>query len=516
MSILTYISGCPLLAALLLVFVPGNFRVIFRFFALLSTFISMVLAIWMFCHFQTGKDGFQFEEQIPWIDSLGISYHVGVDGINVGLILMGAIVGFAAACCSWEIQTREKEFYILLLIMTGGILGAFASLDLFFFYFLHELALVPTFIMIGVWGRGERKNYATFQITIYLSVGALIALIGLIALYVQMGAHTFDLPALIKYAQDPAHTLAVKMQNFIFPLLLFGFGILVSLWPFHSWAPLGYGSAPAPTAMLHAGVLKKFGLYGLIRIALPLMPAAAHGWMQAIAWLAIGNIIYVGFVTMRQRDLNLLIGNSSVAHMGFIFLGIASLNIIGITGAVLIMVAHGFLAALTFALSGYIYKQTGTLEISELGGLCRKLPFIGTAFLMAAMAGCGLPGFANFAGEATVFFGAWNQPSLHLITVLAVWGALVIGGVYMTRAIRNVLHGPLPEKWNKLADAAWHRKLPYALLLASLFVFGCFPKLLTDKITHDAKPIADMVSFTAPAKSSVTAVALNSPSAMSN
>jgi len=517
MSILTYISGWPLLAALLLVFVPANYRVIIRLVALIGTFISMVLAIWMFCHFQTGKEGFQFEQQIPWIDSLGISYHVGVDGINVGLILMGAIVGFAATCCSWEIQKREKEFYILLLVMTGGILGAFASLDLFFFYFLHELALVPTFIMIGVWGRGERKNYATFQITLYLSIGALIALIGLIALYVQSGANTFDLPALIKYVQTDNHPLAVKMQNFIFPLLLFGFGILVSLWPFHSWAPLGYGSAPAPTAMLHAGVLKKFGIYGLIRIALPLMPQAAQSWMMVIAWLAIGNIIYVGFVAMRQRDLNLLIGNSSVAHMGFIFLGIASLNLIGLTGAVLIMVAHGFLAALTFALSGYIYKNTGTLEMSELGGLCRRLPFIGTALLMAAMAGCGLPGFANFAGEATVFFGAWSQPSLHLVTVLAVWGALVIGGVYMTRAIRDILHGPLPQKWNQLADASnlW-RKLPYALLLASLFVFGCFPKLLTDKIAHDTKPIADLVSLAAPAKAGATAVALNSPPALSN
>ena len=290
--------------------------------------------------------------------------------------------------------------------MTGGILGAFASLDLFFFYFLHELALVPTFIMIGVWGRGEKKNYATFQITLYLSIGALIALIGLIALYLQSGANTFDIPKLIEHAK--ANPLAVNAQNFIFPLLLFGFGILVSLWPFHSWAPLGYGVAPSPTAMLHAGVLKKFGLYGLIRIALPLLPQAAQSWAHVIAWLCVGNILYVGWVAMRQKDLNLLIGNSSVAHMGFIFLGIASLNLIGVTGAVLIMIAHGFLAALTFALSGYIYQQTGTLQMSELGGLCRKLPFIGTALLMAAMAGCGLPGFANFVGEVTVFFGAWK------------------------------------------------------------------------------------------------------------
>jgi NADH-quinone oxidoreductase subunit M len=486
---LTCIFGCPLLAAFLLLFVPRNYRVIIRAVAILGTFISAALAIYMFCRFAPGAGGYQFESRIPWVESLGISYHVGVDGINVGLVLMAALVSFAAALCSWEIQTREKEFYILLLIMSGGIIGAFESLDLFFFYFLHEFALVPTFIMIGVWGRGERKNYATFQITLYLSVGALIALLGLIALYLQSGANTFDIPQLIAYAKT--NPLSAGSQNFIFPLLLFGFGILVSLWPFHSWAPLGYGSAPAPTAMIHAGVIKKFGLYGLIRIALPLMPQAAHSWMNILSWLCLGNILYIGWVAMRQRDLNLLIGHSSVAHMGFIFLGIASLNVIGVSGAVLIMVAHGFLAALTFALSGYIYQKAGTLDMKELGGLCRPLHFIGTAFVMAAMAGCGLPGFANFAGEVTVFFGAWKI--FPVVTVLAVWGGLVIGGIYMTRAIRNILHGPVPAKFSSLADASLWRKFPYALLLAALFIFGCFPRLLTSQIEPDVNKIVPLV-----------------------
>jgi len=485
-SILTYIWGIPILAALALIVVPRNYRVPIRAIAVLATLISAALAVKMFCDYGGAKAddyGYRFVQQIPWVESLGISYHVGVDGLNVGLILMGAIVAFAAALCSFEIQSREKEFYILLLVMSGGILGAFASLDLFFFYFLHELALIPTFIMIGIWGRGDKKNFATFQITLYLSVGALIALIGLIALYLQSGAGTFDIPKLIEHIK--ATPISTSAQNFIFPLLLFGFGILVSLWPFHSWAPLGYGVAPSPTAMLHAGVLKKFGLYGLIRVALPMLPDAAQHWANILAWLCVGNILYIGWVTMRQRDLNMLIGNSSVAHMGFIFLGIASLNLIGVSGAVLIMIAHGFLAALTFALSGYIYQQTGTLQMSDLGGLCRKLPFIGTALLMAAMAGCGLPGFANFVGEVTVFFGSWK--AFPTITFIALWGALVIGGVYMTRAVRNILHGPLPEKWNSLTDANLWRKLPYALLLASLFVFGCWPRLLTEKINPDAE-----------------------------
>ena len=293
--------------------------------------------------------------------------------------------------------------------MTGGILGAFASLDLFFFYFFHELALVPTFIMIGVWGRGEQKNYATFQITLYLSIGALLALVGLIALYLQVPAtRTFDIPTLTEvFRRNTRWRRARRTSSSRCCCSALAFSSRSGRFtPGRRWA-----TAPRPraTAMLHAGVLKKFGLYGLIRIALPLLPDAAQSWMQLLAWLCLGNLLYCGWVAMRQKDFNLLIGNSSVAHMGFVFLGIASLNLIGVTGAVVVMIAHGFLAALTFGLSGYLYQQTGTLEMDRAR---RPAPpscrFIGAALMMAAFAGCGLPGFANFAGEVTVFFGAWK------------------------------------------------------------------------------------------------------------
>jgi NADH-quinone oxidoreductase subunit M len=506
MSTLTYIIGWPLVAALLLCLVPRDYKFVMRLVAVVVTFIVMILAVKMFWRFDALAGGFQYEQQATWVKSLHIGYHVGVDGLNAGLILMGAVVAFAASLVSWEIREREKEFYILLLVMTGGILGAFASLDLFFFYFFHELALVPTFIMIGVWGRGENKNYATFQITLYLSLGALISLVGLIALYIRSGANTFDIVELTKHVRQ--YPLSGADQRFIFPLLLFGFGILISLWPFHTWAPLGYGSAPTPTAMLHAGVLKKFGLYGLLRIALPLMPGAVKEWAHIIAWLCLGNILYCGLVAMRQKNLNWLIGYSSVAHMGFVFLGIASFNLIGVTGAVLVMIAHGFLAALTFALSGYLEKQTGTLEIAQLGGLLRRLPFVGCVLIMAMFAGCGLPGFANFAGEVTVFFGAWKQ--FNLITGLAVWSALVIGAVYMTRAIRGVLHGPLPDKWMAVVESTWPlRKVPYLVLLTSLMVFGFFPGLLVDKIKPAVARIlpAQSVAVAKPASDPTLALA---------
>ena len=286
--------------------------------------------------------------------------------------------------------------------------------------------------------------------------------------------------------------MALASQKFIFPMLLFGFGILVSLWPFHSWAALGYGSAPSATAMLHAGVLKKFGLYGLIRVALPFMPQAAQSWMQILAWLALGNVLYVGWVAMRQRDLNRLIGNSSVAHVGFCFLGIASLNLIGVTGAVVVMVAHGLLAALTFGLSGFLAQQTGTLDMGQMGGLLRRLPFIGTALVMAMLAGCGVPGFGNFAGELLVLFGAWR--GMPWFVVIAAWGGLVVGAVYMLRAVRGILHGPLPERWAGIKDATWWRKVPFALLLAALLGLGCFPRLLTNKIKPSAAAILKLAT----------------------
>jgi NADH-quinone oxidoreductase subunit M len=512
MSILTYILLWPLAAALVLAFVPRNLRMVMRGVAIAATLISALLAVKMFLEFngaKVGLLGYRFEDEIEWVKALHIGYHVGVDGLNVGLILMAAIVAFAAVCVSSEIQDREKEFYILLLVMTGGILGAFASLDLFFFYFFHELALVPTFIMIGVWGKGERKNYATFQITLYLSIGALLALAGLIMLYLQAEAGTFDIPKIARYIGE--HPLSPSEQRFTFPLLLFGFGILVSLWPFHSWAPLGYASAPSPTAMLHAGVLKKFGLYGLIRIALPLMPEGARAWMPTLAWLCLGNLVYCGWVAMRQKDFNWVLGYSSVAHMGFVFLGIASLTTIGVTGAVLVMIAHGFLAALAFGLSGYLRQQTGTLEMSQLGGLLWRMPFIGAALVMAAFAACGLPGFANFAGEVTVFFGAWKV--FPKVTVLACWGALIIGAIYMLRAVRSMLQGPLPERWAGAADAPhiW-RKAPFIILLGCLILFGCFPGLLSGKIAPAAERVVQSLGGTKPrADGNVAAAEFKAP-----
>ena len=498
MSPLTIIMGLPLIMAVILALVPRENRSIFRLGSIVATLGSLLLAIYVFDKFDDRLEeargevtiieaapletqyGYVFIQRSNWIESLGVSFHVGVDGIGVVMVLMAALVSFAATCCAKEIQTREKEFYILLLLMTGGILGAFMSMDLFLMYFLHELALIPTFIMIGVWGRGKHKSFAAYKITIYLSIGALLTLAGLIMVYLHF--NTFSLVEILHASTLENFTIGNSLQHFIFALLLLGLGILVGLWPFHTWAPLGYGAAPTATAMMHAGVIKKFGVFMLIKFALPVLPEGAQTWLPILACLCIGNILYCGLVAMRQNDLNLLIGNSSVAHMGFVFLGIASATLIGLTGAVMVMVAHGLLAGLAFGLSGYLHHQTRTLDMDKVQGLLSSMPFWGTLMIMALMAGCGLPGFANFAGEITVFFGAWE--SYPIITGIAVWSALVIGAVYMLRTIRKLLHGIKGDNTPETEDISKWQRLPYALLTAVLLLFGFFPRLIAEKINQ--------------------------------
>ena len=489
-NILNWTILTPLAFAAGLCLVPASKSHAIRWLAILGSFVTAVLGVLAFAWFSASDTGFQFVNQVPWVAALDLSWHVGVDGISVVLILLTGIVGFAATMVSWDIQSRQKEFYVLLLIMIAGAMGMFASLDIFFIYFFHELALIPTFLMIGIWGSG-RREYAAMKMTLYLSAGAFVALIGLIALYLALpaGERTFDLLKMLDFARS--HPLAANVQHFIYPFLLFGLGTLVSLVPFHTWAPIGYGCAPTATAMLHAGVLKKFGLYALIRIALPLLPVGAYDWNGVLLVLLLGNIVYAGLVAMTQKNFNYLLGYSSVAHMGFAFLGIASFTYIGLTGAVMVMFAHGILASLAFGLSGYFYAQTGTREMPELGGLCKPLPFVGTLLVMAGFASVGLPGFANFPGEVMTLFGAWQAPawqaSIGAATVswpvpLAIWGGSVIGAVYMLRALRNVCFGPTPERWRTLADANLFARVPYLMLLGVLIWAGCYPKPLVDTI----------------------------------
>ena len=367
----------------------------------------------------------------------------------------------------------------------GG-LGAFLSVDLFYFFSFHEVALIPSFLLIGIWGQGDRTG-AAWRMTIYLMLGSLLLLLGLLGLVFAVPeiSRTLDWRVLTETLR--AQPLGVKHQTILAALLLVGFGTLVSLVPFHSWAPGGYASAPAPAAMLHAGVLKKFGLYGLLRLALTMTPL---GWKE-ISWVVglmlAGNILYLGLASLAQRDFRWLLGFSSAMHMGTLFLGLIGGTVLGLGGALVLMVGHGLSAALGFAVAGEIGHRTGTTWMQDLGGLAKKAPKLWFYLMIAGMASIGLPGMANFAGEIMIFFGAWSS---HPILVgIAAWG-VVLSSVAMLRAIRSISSGPVSVAMTtqQTSDLQGTREVwPFAFLTVLLFAVGFIPNL----ILGPARPILE-------------------------
>src|SRR6266699_4259065 len=474
---------CPIVAAIVIMAgAPA------RKTALVASVLTLAITLLLLASFQGPQGDFQHLTSFSLSPEWHLSFTTGLDGLSMVMVLLAAIVTMAAVWFTGEIDRHENAFYACLLLISGGAIGAFASIDLFFFYAFHELALIPTFLLIGIWGSGNRSA-AAWKITIYLAIGSFILLIGLILLYqsVPVQSRSFDIRAL--KAAAALSQISAEAQRHIYLLLLIGFGILVSLFPFHTWAPEAYASAPAPAAMLHAGVLKKFGLYGLLRLAIPLLPEGAHHWANLLVVLLLGNIIYVGLVTIAQKRLDWMLGYSSVMHMGYIFLGVASATILSTTGAVVLIFAHGLSIALLFGLAGELRKQTGTLVFDELGGLGKVIPFASLAFGFGVFAAIGLPGLANFAGEIMIFFGAfkngWEMDRFHIFqiaTVLALWG-VVISTVYMLRAYRKTFMGALSDRWKEIVDLRFSLRLPIVVLIGALLCFGFFPQSLVQTVT---------------------------------
>ncbi len=477
---LLFIVLAPIVAAALILFgAPA------RTTALWTSALTLIATLLLFSSFGAAR-GFQFVSSFSINEASGLRFSLGLDGLSMIMLLLTAIVTFCAIWFAGEITRQQNAFYACLLLIAGGAFGAFASIDLFFFYAFHELALIPTFLLIGIWGSGNRQA-AAWKITIYLALGSFILLLGLILLYrsIPEASRSFDFRVL----QTAAGQISAEAQRHIYLLLLIGFGILVSLFPFHTWAPEAYASAPAPVAMLHAGVLKKFGLYGLLRLAIPLLPEGARYWNNLLIVLLLGNIIYVGLVTIAQKRLDWMLGYSSVMHMGYIFLGIACANILGANGAATLMFAHGLSIALLFAIAGEVRRRTGTLVLEDLGGLAKVMPFAGLAFGIAAFASIGLPGFANFAGEIMVFFGAFRNGAdmqhfhiFQIATVLALWG-VVISTVYMLRAYRAVFWGTITEPCKNMTDLPQKLRLPVALLVSATLWIGFHPQSFVRIVT---------------------------------
>ena len=413
-------------------------------------------------------------EPIPAREVFPAKFILGMDGLSLSMVWLTLLVTLTAIGSGREGIKREKEYYICLLLIGVGALGAFLSVDLFYFFTFHEVALIPTFLLVGMWGHGDRSG-AAWRMTVYLMLGSMVLLVGLIGLFLALPETARSLDWRVLSETLRANPLSPGIQHVIAALLLIGFGTLVSLVPFHSWAPGGYASAPAPAAMLHAGVLKKFGLYGLMRVALPMTP---EGWKE-IGWivglLLAGNILYLGLASLQQRDFRWLLGFSSAMHMGTVFLGLISGTVLGLAGALTLMVGHGLSAALGFAVAGEISRRTGTSWMRDLGGLAQRTPQLWFYLMIAAMASIGLPGLANFAGEIMIFFGAWTA---HPVLVgVAAWG-VVLSAVAMLRAVRAIAFGPMSQavEAEGVSDLQGVREAwPFAVLTLALLLVGIMP-----------------------------------------
>jgi NADH-quinone oxidoreductase subunit M len=476
----------PLLLLILLPIVSSAFIIVgspARKTALITAALNVLAFLLIAGTYDLAKGGHQFLSSLPILPDLGIAFTLGADGFSLAMLGLSVVVTLAAVAVARTPDKMPGSFYASLLLISAGAIGAFASVDVFFFYMFHELALVPTFLLIGIWGSGDRQA-AAWKVTIYLALGSFILLLGLIGLYLSMpaGARTFDMREIASLAAIGAFV----PHDAVFLLLFFGFGILVALFPFHTWAPQAYASAPSPAAMLHAGVLKKFGLYGMLRLLTPVFPAyMVERWAWLLLVLVAGNILYVGFVTISQRKLDLMLGHSSVMHMGYAFLGIIAWNTLGTNGAAYTLIAHGLTIAALFALCGELRERTGTLDFSELGGLAKTMPAFGLLFGFAAMASIGLPGFAGFAAEVMVFFGAFSggpagAPAFNIwqiTTIIAVWG-VVISAVYMLRAYRKIFLGEATGRWSVLPEIGWVTRLSVSVLLILLLIAGFWPPLL--------------------------------------
>ncbi len=482
----------PVLGACLILFIPKDKTRLIQILGILAVSVSLVCASFIFFKYDRAAAGYQFVDKIPWISTMGIAYHVGVDGISVLMLLMTALISFVGILASCSVKMRIKEYFVLYLFLISGCLGTFSALNIFFIYFFYETAVLPVFPLIGVWGSGN-KEYASIKLTLYLTGGAVLALLAIIGLYFVTGLSTFDLPAIEQMLRNKP--LPLEFQTWAFPLIMVGFGVILTLWPFHTWSPMGYAAAPTSVSMLHAGVLKKMGAYAIIRLGISLMPEGAAIWMPYVAWIATINILYCGLIAFTQKDLKYILGYSSCSHMGYILLGLACMTPTALNGTIFFMFAHGLMASLGFALVGFIYEQTHTRMIDDWGGFGKKIPFIATLFIMMSMASAGLPGFGNFMGEMMILMGAWDK--YRIPAVLAVLGLVVTAG-YSLKTIRGTMQGPLNKHGQDLKDAKGLQRIPYLLLIVGLILVGCLPALILPTIDAGTKPILERIQQYAP------------------
>jgi NADH-quinone oxidoreductase subunit M len=486
--------GIPLIAAALLLFVPDQRRDIVRMFSVAVGAVLFALSMYIFFAYEIDSgEGYQFFIRYNWLENVGflgdngISLAFGVDGIAAPMILLNGVVCFGGALVSWKIEEHNKDFFILFWVLVSGVFGTFAALDLFFFFFWYEVAVLPMYLLIAIWGSSSvfetfsrSKEYSAMKLTIMLVAASILIFIGIFAVFHEAGLGTFDLQELYAHQFDP------DFQKAVFPLFAIGCGVLAGLWPFHTWSPDGHVAAPTAVSMLHAGVLMKLGAFGIIRLGMQLLPEGAEFWMPGLMILASFNVVYGAFSAMSQRDFKYMIGYSSVSHMGLVVLGLSTMSVIGVNGAVLQMFAHGVMTATFFAMVGSIYDQTHTRDMRLYSGLVSRMPLFVFFFGVAGLASLGLPGLAGFVAEFHIFLGAFQ--TYPWAAALGILGA-ALTAVYILRMMAMSMFGEPDARFTDLKEMTYLERATGALMLAFMLFMGLWPAPFIDRIQETVRTI---------------------------
>jgi NADH-quinone oxidoreductase subunit M len=478
--ILSSILLAPVIGLFLVLLIPGKLEPLIKLVSLAAATVTLVLSIVLCFHFNSADPAFQMTEHVEWVQSYGIHYSNAVDGLNVSMILLTSIVIFCGILVSWNMSYRVKDFFANMLFLVSGVFGVFMTTNLFFFFLFYEIAVIPMYLLIVIWG-STNKQYAAMKLTLYLLLGSALMFAGFLYIYSLPDAHTFDL---VQLKQNV--TFTPQIQNVLFLALFLGFGVLAACFPFHVWSPDGHVAAPTAASMLHAGVLMKLGAYGILRVAVYLLPEGARHWAPLVGALALCNIVYGAMVAIRQKDLKYIIGYSSVSHMGIVLLGIATLTPVGLNGALFQMFSHGLMTALFFACVGHVYDNCHTRQLDELGGLSKQAPIISAFFIIAGLCGLGLPGMGSFVAELLVTIAALNvYPVIGIISLTA----LLITAYYVLTAVQKAFYGPVSEKSAHCHDIGFFQFIPRAVLVGCLILFGIFPQLFIQWVQVSTKAL---------------------------
>jgi NADH-quinone oxidoreductase subunit M len=425
-----------------------------------------------------------FTADTVWYAPFNIHYSVGIDGISVAMLLLSSIIVFTGVFASWKIDPLPKEFFLWYSLLSIGVYGFFISVDLFTMFMYYEIALIPMYLLIGVWGSGK-KEYGAMKLTLMLMGGSALLLVGILGIYYQSGATSMNILEIVKT------NIPIQAQYYLFPLTFMGFGVLGAMFPFHTWSPDGHASAPTAVSMLHAGVLMKLGGYGCFRVAIYLMPQAAHELSWIFLILTGISVVYGAFSAIVQTDLKYINAYSSVSHCGLVLFAILMLNQTAMTGAVMQMLSHGLMTALFFALIGMIYGRTHTRLITEMGGLMKVIPFFGVSYVIAGLASLGLPSLSGFVAEMTIFVGAFQETdTFHRVLTIVACTSIVITAVYILRVVGKILYGAVQDKHHEHLDpATWYERLSVVTLIAAIFAVGSAPFWISSMISDSVMPV---------------------------